>query len=445
MHGWFKTIIGGTIGLGLCVWLFGDTLRGMSGHADQPAEIRFAYWGGYQDHCLWTEVVAAFRRREPAIHIRQEWLPLSGYLAKIDQQLVAGAAPDVMMFQDEPFPRYAREHFIDLRPLIDHDLESQRNIADCWPTAVASFRDEASLSGLPIHGGNVLIYCNPDAFDRAAQFHGRPIPMPEDDWTLEEFVALCRDLTIDENGDGEPEQFGLLQPHWVYYLPFIWSHGAALLDESRTHWTFVGEDAVRAFQLYADMRHRHRVTPAPIEYAGQNSDTAFLSGRVALCVNGPWFMPYLNETHLSGRYRVVGIPSGRAPGMTRVTWDALCINAATSDAKRDRAWRFLRFVLSDEAQTIFARHQRAVPARRSIADAFIRFGGGADSPADAFVRAMETARLQPITEHWLPMDSVVRRHLISVILDGDTRRTPEQAVAALAEEPIIRQHFGGAP
>ncbi len=444
MNGRLSQCIRVIAAIGAATWLFGDTLRHYIDRADSDDAIRFAYWGGYEDHVLWTEVVEAFHRHEPTIRIRQEWLPLSGYLAKIDQQLVAGAAPDVFMFQDEPFPRYAESQFLNLDPLFTADNEAAGCLDDCWPTAVASFRDGAgAMRGAPLHGGNVLIYCNPDAFERASRFHHRTIALPEDDWTLDEFVATCRDLTIDENGDGEPEQFGLLQPHWVYYLPFIWSHGAALLDESHSHWTLTGPAAVAAFQFYADLRHRHHVTPSPMEYAGQNSDSAFLSGRVAMCVNGPWYMPYLNETHLRDRYRVVGIPSGAAPSRTRVTWDALCVNAAIDTATREKAWRFVRFTLSDEAQTIFARRQRAIPARRAIGERFIAFGGGPASPAAAFIDAMATARMQPITKDWLPMDAVVRRHLLSVIPDGAARRSAEAAVDALANERVIRETFGG--
>ncbi|MCB9858447.1 MAG: sugar ABC transporter substrate-binding protein [Phycisphaerales bacterium] len=443
MNGWISKSIWTLLALGLTAWLFADTLRHHFGAAAGANAIRFAYWGGYQDHRIWSEIVAEFNRREPGISIRQEWLPLSGYLTKLDQQFVAGDAPDVVMFQDEPFPRYARQHFVDLAPFIAADADMPQRTADCWPTAIASFRDGESLRGLPVHGGNVLVYCNPDAFARASRFHGRTIAMPDNDWSIEQFVNLCIDLTIDENGDGEPEQFGLLQPHWVYYLPFIWAHGATLLDESRSHWTLTGPAAVESFQLYADLRHRFRVTPTPLEYAGQNSDTAFLSSRVAMCVNGPWYMPFLNDTHLQGRYRVVGIPSGRAPGTTRVTWDALCINSACTKSTQDRAWRFVRFAMSDEAQLIFARSQRAIPARKSMGAKFVDLGGGENSPAAAFIAAMGSARLQPITKHWLPMDSVVRRHLLSVILDGDARRTAEQAVSALANEPIIKQSFGG--
>jgi len=433
-------VICGAVG----VWLFADTVR----HYWLPAPdgvVRFSYWGDYQDHEAWTRIAAAFEAANPGVSIRQEWLPLSGYLSKIDHQLIAGDAPDVIMFQDEPFPRYARGHFEDLSTWLSNDESVARALDDCWPTAVDSFQYEGRAFGVPLHGGNVLIFCNPDAFDRASRFHGRAIPMPSPDWTLDDFVALCRDLTIDEDGDGEPEQFGFLQPHWVYYLPFIWSCGADLLDESRTRWTLTGPAAVEAFALYGDLRHRYRVTPTQMEYAGQNSDTAFLSGRVAMCVTGPWFMPMLNRTNLRGRYHVAPIPSGRRPGRTRVTWDGLCINASSSAARRDGARRFLRFVLCESAQSVFAREQRAIPARRAVAGVFVAAGGGAGSPAASFLEAMSNARMQPITADWLPMSSAIRNHLQSTLLDGPERVGPADAVRRLAEDSIIRASFEAEP
>lgn len=110
-------------------------------------------------------------------------------------------------------------------------------------------------------------------------------------------------------------------------------------------------------------------------------------------------------------------------------------------ARRLAAWHFLRFALTDEAQNIFAAHQRAIPARRACADAYIRCGGGKDSPAEAFVAAMDEARLQPITPSWHLVNLAMTKHLTSMLLDGDSRRTPQQALAALAADPAIAQAF----
>lgn len=434
------------IGAGLvAIWLLSDTVNRYAPHRRDPQEVRFSYWGGYTDHRIWQEIISAFERSCPDVRITPQWLPLAGYSTKIDQQLIAGDPPDLMLFQDEPFPRYAEEQFADLSPLLAKDAEMGRRLSDCWPTAITSFKYGETLRGLPVSGGNVLIYCNLDAFERAGRFRGRQIAPPRADWTLQEFVALCQELTIDADSDGQPEQFGFLQPHWGYFLPFIWSHGAGLLDESRTRWAFQGSQALAAVSFYADLHHRYGVTPAPIQYAGQNSDTAFLSGRVAMCVNGPWFQPFLDQTALADRYRVVDIPAGPGGNATRVTWDGLCLYAKLPAKRKANAWRFARFVLSTQAQNVFATHHRAIPARRTCAEAYVLEGGGPGSGAEAFLRAMARSRLQPITPNWQVMYRAVQKHLNSVLFHGPSRKSPAEAIAALAAEPHIVSAFGSSP
>jgi len=434
------------IGAGLvAIWLLSDTVRRYAPQRRDPLEIRLSYWGSYTDNRLWQEIISAFERSCPEIRIRPEWLPLAGYTTKIDQQFMAGDAPDLILFQDEPFPRYAGEQFADLSPLLAEDVEMQRRLADCWPTAIASFKHGEALRGLPISGGNVLIYCNLDAFERAAAFRGRRIAPPRADWTLQEFMALCQELTIDTDGDGEPEQFGCFQPHWGYFMPFIWAHGARLLDESRTRWAFQGSQALDAVSFYADLHHRYGVTPSPIQYAGHYSDTAFLSGRVAMYVNGPWFEPFLKQTRLADRYRVVDIPTGPGGNATRVTWDGLCLYAKSPPVRRVNAWRFARFLLSRQAQNVFAIHHRAIPARRACAERYVVEGGGPGSGSAAFLRAMDRSRLQPITPNWQVMYRAVQRHFNSVLLDGPSHKSPAEALEALAAEPDIVAAFGRSP
>ena len=438
-----RAIQAALIAVPLCYWLFADTVRRQWPAGGESPAIRFAFWGGFDDYNMWREVIEAFHRTNPGVTVRPEWQPLSGYNQKIRQQLLGGVAPDVFMFQDEPFPIYAREQFAPIDAWIENDAEARAMLEDCWPTALDSFRLSDSLRGVPIMGGTVLVYCNLEAFDRAALVRGEAVPIPDADWTLEDFAEMCRRLTIDENADGRIDQFGFLQPHWVYYLPFIWSHGASLLDETRTRWALDGPPAVAAFGFYADLRHRWGVTPMPVEYAGQNSDTAFLSGRVAMCVNGPWFQAFLRETRLRDRVRVVPIPRGPGGNATRVTWDALCISAAVSENRQRSAWKFARFCLTADAQRRFASRLRAVPVRRAVAAEYVRAGGGPGSPAQAFVDSLATARLQPVTPNWNRMSAAVRRHLNSVLLPGKRAVRPEDAVRALASDPAISTAFGG--
>ncbi len=441
-----RRVLVALVALAAAPWLFSDTFaRYRSASREGDGRLRFAYWGGYDDHLMWGKIVEAFHAAEPSIRIKREWLPLWGYVTKLDQQFLADEAPDIMMFQDEPFPRYAPEQFADIEPFLAADPLTRLWLDDCWPTAAASFQFAGRLRGMPIMGGNVLIYCNLDGLELAEKVRGQAIRIPKGGWTLEEFLELCRRLTIDVDGDGRTDQFGLLQPHWVYYLPLLWSHGADLMDESRSRWTLQGPAAGAAFQTYADLRHRWAVSPVPIQYAGQNSDTAFLSGRVCMCLNGPWFQAFLRETRLRDRYAVLQIPAGPGGSTTRVTWDALCIYAKSPPKRQADAWRFLRFVLSVESQSVVAAHQRAIPARRSAAEAFVQFGGGPDSPSAEFIEAMGSARLQPITPAWMAIGRSMSRAMNSLILDGPGRKSPEQALAELASDPVVIHSFGASP
>ncbi|QDV90222.1 Bacterial extracellular solute-binding protein [Phycisphaerae bacterium RAS2] len=405
--------------------------------------LRFSYWGGVDDHRMWSEIVDGFHASQPGLRVRGEWLPLSGYSVKLSQQFIGRTAPDIILFQDEPLPRYARE-FVELTRWVQTDPIVQAICDDFQPGAREALQVESQLRGVPVMGGVTLIYCNLAAFRRAADFHGRPILKPGPMWTLDEFVLLCRDLTLDLNGDGRTDQYGFFQPHWVYYLPFAWSCGASLTDESGSTWALAGAPAERAFALYADLRHRWIVTPSPGDYAGQNSDTAFLSGRVAMCVNGPWFQTFLAGTALEGDYAVAPIPAGPGGSASRATWDGLCIYRGCEGERAAGARRFLAYALGEAAQTVVARHQRAIPVRRSCGAAFVEFGGGAGSPADVFLNELARARMQRATPDWVEMSRCVSRHLTSVLLEGDARRSPSEAISALARERVIRERFSGA-
>lgn len=441
-----QTALAAAVATGLGWWLFADTFRYFRSAAPDAREIRFSFWGGFEDYRMWEQMVARFERVHPGVRVRAELLPLSGYATKILQQIAAGAAPDVMLFQDEPFPRVAERAFADLDEFIAKDPRAAAALADCWPTGVASFRVGGKQRGIPLLGGNVLIYCNEPAFARASRFHGRPIEPPKGDWTLADWARLSKDLTFDENGDGRIDQYGFLQPAWLYYLPFIWAHGGDLLDDSRRAWRFEGPAVVSALETYRKLRGEWGVSPAPFDIAGQNADTAFLSGRVAMCVNGPWLRPFLAETALSHRYRVVPIPRGPGGNATRVTWDGLCVSAVGSAARRRLAWEFVASCLEPESQAIVTAFRRAIPSRRTdVAGSQATPNGPGDAVDVAFRAAMEAGRVQPITAHWDEMDRAIKRAFADLTAEGPRQRSVEQILKDLREAPEIARNFKVGP
>lgn len=424
-------------------WLFVDTLRYHYPERFTEPVVRFAHWGDFREYRMWQEIIAAFHQANPDVRVRQEYVVGFRYETKIQQQIVSGDAPDVMMFQDEPFVTFAPQAFADLTEFLDDPNESIDLHGDFFDTAVESFLIEGRPLGMPLFGGDVLIMWNKRCFARADKYHGRPIRRPWDEWNIDDFLAISRDLTIDEDGDGRIDQFGFMLPGWVYYLPFIWSYGVDVLDETRTEWRLVGERAIEVFELYRKLRWDYRVCPTPVEQSEMLTDTAFFTGRISMCVNGPWLQPFLNATSMGPRdgkppeYGITHMPFGpTGKRYTRVTWDAACMYKGLTPERKRRAWRFIRFICTRPGQDIICRYQRSVPAFKPSAETFKQYDTGSGSYK--FVDAFSYCRLQPVSRNWYPMDREMRDY---VDLLRENEITGREFVEQLAADRELRQLF----
>ncbi len=209
-----------------------------------------------------------------------------------------------------------------------------------------------------------------------------------------------------------------------------------MLDESRTEWRLMGPAARDAMQFYRDLLLADRVCPAPGELGQMRQDIAFLSGRVAMVINGPWFIPMLEESELRDHYRVLHIPSGPGGRFTRVTWDGIAINRHADECHRRDAAAFVLFTVSREAQDIFAQSRRVISARLDSASGLA--SAKSRSGTEKFIASFDYLRVQPITPHWKTMDRAIKRHLRDLLSD---RVTSMQFLTNLKDDPDISTHF----
>lgn len=430
-------------------WLFADTYTRYAPTLADDAErggvrrtLRFAHFGTYQDYELWRGVIAGFERANPDIDVRQEYIVgLAGrYDTKMRQQIMSSTLPHVALIQLGPFHELAGQ-FADLFDLVQMSSGGDKPLLPMLDdTALAAFRHRGRLHALPVSGGNLLVFCNTVCFERARRFRGKPIPLPGKDWTMAQFRETAALLTCDFDGDGRIDQFGFWLPRWVYYLPWIWSFGAALTNEAGTEWTLVGDEAERAFKFYRDLAVGDGVCPRDEEVPQLFQDVGFLTGKVAMCVNGPWFLPFLAGTGLSDSYFVAPIPMTAAGRATRITWDGLVMPEYLPTRSRADAWRFMRFLLSKPVQDRIARTGRALPARKESAEAFV------NAPSDArrirFVEALSYSRLQPRLPRFAEIDRAFNKRLVQ-LLDPARQVTAQVMLERLASDAAVVTAFGG--
>lgn len=436
---------------GLGWWLLRDALglRPVDA-AGQP--LRLSFWGPYEEFEMWQEMVATFQAANPGVVVKLEYVP-TRYEQKIRQLLVADAAADVILYQDEPFPYLVdRGSFEDLTPYLRRDGvvgELRGELQKTWLSImVDSFgRYEEHAGGrewrqyaMPVWGGTNLVFYNKDCFRRAG-LRVAPLPGPEglahdpatgqwtlDDarWTIDEFVRVCQLLTQDRDGDGRIDQFGFLLPTTLYWLPWHRTLGASILNDDRTRTTFYGPECEASLTLYHDLRWRYKVAPTPAELGPMNMGVGFLTGRVAMFTSGPWEMPFCNAAGID--YDALHIPRHPRTGArtTRITCDAVGIYAGSR--QKELAWRFIRHLTTPQSQRIVARIQRSIPARRDAAAAFVEQNPRV-STAKFVAAADDYAEMQPITKQWDLMHRVWDAAAQGMQrVDPTTRLTPVQAI-----------------
>jgi len=435
-------------------WLFADTVRYYS-QTDESGPLRVSFWGDFQEYEMWKEFRAAWEAKHPDIPIKYEYVALgSQYTPKIRRLLVADAAPDVFLFQDEPLPGFLADgKFEDLTAYLNTPGE-ELALGEYWKKSVEAFgRWEGRGAerkwhqyGIPIWGGCNVLFYHREIFARAGirvqgmrvqpdPLTGRGPPglrregggwvLNDQTWTVDEFVELARMLTVDDDGDGRIDQFGFWLPGRVYWLPWHWALGASVLDSRRRRITWYGPQCERSLQLWQDLLHKYHVAPTQAELGIMGPNVGFMTGRVAMYCQGPWVMPFLNATN--SPYDLLHMPRGPSGvRATRITWDAVVMFAGSR--KKELAWRFIRHLASRECQDIVARYQRAIPALSAAGDAFT--AGNKDVAVGKFVEALvDYGRNQPISEHWELMDLKWRQAKSGLLsIRPEDRLTPAETI-----------------
>jgi len=394
-------------GLGLlAALLVGTALAGCRGSgADDRTELRFCFFGGYEEWKLWQEMAAAFEAENPDLRLKLLYWPGLNYEDKVKLVMAAGTAPDILSMQDEPFPRYCQLNQLeDLSPYLARHPEEYR--ADqFFNTALPTFHYAGKQQALPWNGGQLMVYYNKGLFRKA----GLPDPPPRD-WTIDQFTEFANRLTRDVDSDGRTDEFGYeLAQNWMYtLLPYVWIFGTDIIDPTMKRCTLNTPEGIAAMQWLRDLRYRHHVAPQPAEFAGA-AGAIFMTGKLGMEINGPWRLPFMRETE-DVEWDIWHLPVG--PGgdrWTRGTWDGLAIYR--NSKLKDEAWRFIRFATGERGQLIVAAAGRAIPPRKSAAhsDAFLR----PDTPQheEEILEGMAYFRTQRTPLQWAEMNVVLTREI----------------------------------
>lgn len=292
--------------------------------------------------------VYSFEKTHPGIKVAQSDKSWNMIREILYADFSAGAGPDIMNTHANFAAEFGEAgYYYAINKFPDFEQVKQWYV----PQIMASTKYKDNYYGLPSSAIAFVLCCNKELFDKAG------ISPPK---TWSQFRDVAKRLTKDTDGDGVPDQFGLVlmggdKGGFAYrMIPFFLKAGVNVMSEDLKKIEFNSAMGVAALKLFADMYQiDHSITPGFLAYTHTEINDLFCGNKVAMSIEGPWFRGMVGDKNPGKDMYVVPVPVpddmisqyDTAPTLQDIVMYS--INGNTKHPKE--AWELLKHMRNEEA------------------------------------------------------------------------------------------------
>ncbi len=286
---------------------------------------------------------------------RHVYLPLDKFIAASQRDTRGGVSPEATR-RGEMKAEDGSSHKVEgAQPGGRTGIYARNFYRACWQEA--TYRGQ--VYGIPLNTDDRLLFYNSDLLQRAGLVNPAGHAVPPKTWKQLEQYAIA--LTH-RDAYGNLTQLGFAPNYgnsWLYMFAFL--NGGRFMNRAGTRVTMDSPAVVRALAFMAHLYHLvggiSRADAFLTSTSAPELDP-FLTGRIAMKIDGDWFMQAIAQYKPYLRFGVAPAPTptGRHPA----TWSggfAYCIPAGSRHPRA--AFQLIRFLVSPEGWRI----QMAVNAR----------------------------------------------------------------------------------
>jgi len=374
-------------------------LAACGGADDGKVTLRYAFWDDTQRPAV-EAMIAAFNEEHPDIKVELEQAPWDDYWTSLDTQFAGENAPDVFWDHVSKFPTFADQGV--LLPITDQVKEDGLDTSIYPATLYDSWAYDGEQYGLPKDWDSIALVYRIDSLEAAGI---DPAEIDDLEWNPVDggtYVEFLRKLTVDANGnnalspDFDPEnvaQYGVSmssstgQTDWWNYGV---QNGCEIQSGAFEPYTVDSPECVEAIQFTADLYNKwHVAVPATSSNQPNGGQTfEFVSaGQAATSTDGSWTLSAYRDGLEPGNLAVGPLPSGPKGDGTVINGLSNAIYAGTEHP--DEAWELVKFLGSEEAQTIASEMGSVWPGVSSLNQSFTDYWAEQGVDVSGFQTAAE--------------------------------------------------------
>lgn len=352
-----------------------------SGGGDETTsdgKIVLDFWNGFTgpDGPALEQVIDDFNASQDEIEVKANIMPWDTLYQKVLTSVAGNDGPDIIAMSASRIPQFADEGLF--MPVDDFYEDAAHETDAITPAAVEASMYDGVNYGVPVNYAPMMMYYNKDLFTAA----GLDPEAPPTTW--DEFAAMVPQLTVDENGDGKPEQYAIaLADHETVpiFPSLLWGTGGAIVSDDGTTSELGSPESLQALQFWVDLVRNQQASPVGL--SGADADKLFQTGKAAIEIVGPWMTTGFEEAGLNfGLVKPFAGPSSDAILADVVS---MGIPSNASDEVKQAAYEFFAYWNSPEGQITWANGSGFPPTRADVADQIT------ESPYPAIFGAPEVA------------------------------------------------------
>ncbi|MDQ0112212.1 ABC transporter substrate-binding protein [Paenibacillus harenae] len=112
--------------------------------------------------------------------------------------------------------------------------------------------------------------------------------MDADNWNWNTMLDAAKKLTVDNNGDGKVDQYGLAGAHYIFSEQLIASNGGLIYEEATKKVTFDSPAAMEALNFEYELYNTHKVVKENEGNDWEDPAKYFAEGNIAMYPGGLW-------------------------------------------------------------------------------------------------------------------------------------------------------------
>lgn len=301
--------------------------------------------------------IQRFEKSHPGVTVRYtSGIEKKDYSEWCAKRLLEGEMPDVFMVLDTDFNQYCSLGILqELNTFIESDPEFQSE--EIFQTAMDIGKGMEEIQyALPYEVVPTMLFVNKTLLRQEG------IEMPQQDWTWDEFLEICRKVTKDTDGDGRIDQFGTYNYSWQ---DAMYTSGGSAFDNEKQNVDFSNQYVIESVKFMKELLALNQ---------GENvTQEDFDAGKVAFMpltfaeYRTYKTYPYKIKKYSNFQWDCTTFP-GRTHGENISKVDALLIGINHDSTEKELAWEFLKeLVCGYESQLDIFRYSQGVSVLESVA------------------------------------------------------------------------------